>query len=279
MKYEKYEKHEKHGQQVTTVWNRLIGVVMDEVGQPCWAEDAAQAKRPPVMPDGCAALSGVEIATDPLRLVRLLRAMMNVVAPGDVAPTGEDELTQAHALALLECAIRLDDLASSPATHPGGGSTRVASVAHLAVVPSLNACREAWPAADPGWSRGWCWICGAWPVLAEVRGLERSRQLRCGRCGADWVIPWLRCVFCDEHEFRHLGELVTADDPNLRKVDTCASCGGYLKSVPTLRALTLRELLVMDADTMALDVAALGKGFERPAAMQRSSGFRLVPKT
>ena len=48
-------------------------------------------------------------------------------------------------------------------------------------------CWRRWAAAVPeGWVEPFCPICGAWPALAEVRGIERSRYFRCLRCGAGW---------------------------------------------------------------------------------------------
>src|SRR2546428_5300727 len=42
---------------------------------------------------------------------------------------------------------------------------------------------------------------------AEYTGLERTRQLRCGRCGTGWAVPALRCVFCSETDHENLGYL------------------------------------------------------------------------
>jgi hypothetical protein len=115
----------------------------------------------------------------------------------------------------------------------------------------------------------WCACCGAWPILGELRGLERARYLRCGRCANEWVAPWLQCPFCGERDHTRLGELIAEGGAEQRKVDTCATCKGYLKSVPSLTALSLGELLLVDAETLPLDVAALELGFERPAPAER----------
>src|SRR5256885_10625390 len=50
----------------------------------------------------------------------------------------------------------------------------------------------------------YCPLCGVWPVVAEYTGLERKRQLRCGRCGVGWAIPLLRCVYCDQTDHDQL---------------------------------------------------------------------------
>src|SRR5207302_1296419 len=78
----------------------------------------------------------------------------------------------------------------------------------MAAVPLLQACARGLASQIPAsWWEGYCPVCGAWPVVAEYTGLERKRQLRCGRCGTGWAIPLLRCVFCDEIEHDNLAYL------------------------------------------------------------------------
>src|SRR3989454_10374230 len=81
-----------------------------------------------------------------------------------------------------------------------------------------------------------CALPISWPVLAELRGLERTRCLRCGRCGGDWQRPWLACVYCSERDHERLGSLVIARRVEGRTVETCAGCHGHLKSLATLQA-------------------------------------------
>ena len=33
------------------------------------------------------------------------------------------------------------------------------------------------------WQQGYCPICGGWPLLAELRGIELAQYLRCAACG------------------------------------------------------------------------------------------------
>jgi hypothetical protein len=55
------------------------------------------------------------------------------------------------------------------------------------------------------------------------------------------------------------------------KLETCASCRGYLKSVATLQAIPAFDLLLEDVETVELDLVALERGYHRPD----ESGFRL----
>ena len=38
------------------------------------------------------------------------------------------------------------------------------------------------------WVEGYCPVCGSWPAFAEVRGIERTRSFRCGRCGGSGML-------------------------------------------------------------------------------------------
>jgi FdhE protein len=204
-------------------------------------------------------LHGRVLRIDVGRLESLLQRL------GEVAALRR--LSELDVLELAGAAVRQDGAAIERAAgasevDPGALET----VMNLSVWPLLQACGRQLQAQIPsGWSRGYCPVCGAWPVLAELRGLERPRCLRCGRCGADWQRPWLACVYCDERDHERLGSLVMEGQLEGRKIETCSSCHGHLKSLTTLQAIAPRELLVSDLETVELDLAARERGFRRPA--------------
>ena len=85
-------------------------------------------------------------------------------------------------------------------------------LASLIAMPMLQNCRRAWAEQVPtDWAHGYCPICGGWPALAEMRGLDGARHLRCGCCGGDWRTEWLRCPFCREGDHEKLGSLMSTD--------------------------------------------------------------------
>ncbi len=138
-------------------------------------------------------------------------------------------------------------------------------VAQMAALPLLQTCGRALAAQVPSsWWEGYCPVCGAWPTLAEFRGLERKRWLRCGRCATGWEVPWLRCPFCDETHHANLGYLAPEEGETSRKVEVCDSCKGYVKAEPTVRNLEPWEILLDDVATLPLEVAALDRGYHRP---------------
>src|SRR6266545_1343614 len=83
------------------------------------------------------------------------------------------------ALDLLEAAIRQDDARIDALATGDPSLLRV--VAQVAAVPLLRGCaRKIGSEVSTAWWEGYCPLCGAWPTLAEFRGLERKRWLRCG---------------------------------------------------------------------------------------------------
>jgi FdhE protein len=132
-------------------------------------------------------------------------------------------------------------------------------------MPLLTVCRRRLTHELPhGWSHGYCAVCGAWPAFAEVRGLERERRARCGRCAFEWRFDVLRCPYCGEREHDKLSGLIIEGDET-RRIDTCRSCGGYLKSLATLMAVPDDRVAVRDVETVELDLIAADRGFSRPA--------------
>ena len=145
-------------------------------------------------------------------------------------------------LSLFQAAVaqdveRLDDIAR------GVGDTRgiLGGLAPLIAMPLLQACRRAWTDQTPGtWPHGYCPTCGAWPTLAEIRGLDGARHLRCRCCGGDWATEWLRCPFCGERDHTQLGSLISAEGLEREKIEVCDRCDGYLKTITTFAPIRAR---------------------------------------
>ena len=199
---------------------------------------------------------------------------------GDRSPRrgGYDLGAPLDARAFLEAAVnadgdRLEALARSLDIDPDA----LAAVAALAVMPLLQALRRRFgPAIDPRWDEGCCPICGGWPHLAEQRGLERVRRLRCARCGGDWAQPGVRCPYCGAIGHESRAALVSEQDGEARKVETCSACRGYLKSVSTLHAWAGDEVALIDLATVDLDLVALEREYERPEPRRLEPGVRVI---
>jgi FdhE protein len=214
-------------------------------------------------------LHGGILKVDGRQVHGLLLRLISIAASGDLsggATLGRYRPGKADAVALLTAAVR-QQLAELGTMADTAGVDRGAltSIAHLVAFPLLQACGRMLEDQVPQfWSHGYCPICAAWPILAERRGLDRTRRMRCGRCGGEWELQWLSCVYCGEREHERLGSLVPEGSGETLKVETCASCKGYLKSVATLQGIAPFELLLQDLETVELDLIALEWGFGRP---------------
>ena len=156
------------------------------------------------------------------------------------------------------------------ATHRGVAPDLLWLVAELAVSPYVHALQRSLfastdatlAAALAAWDRGYCPACGSWPALAEVAASHRV--LRCSFCAAAWEMNRYACVYCGED-----GETFVTAAPNEERVDRrlelCNACGGYLKTVDVPELSPFPLLAIADMETMELDLAAMERGFGRPA--------------
>ena len=244
------------------VWLRLVAAAFAESEDRGVWETAAPvpaADRPARAP----LLHRARFTVAPRAARRWVRRLFALAAPGleAVDPRRFD------ATALLEAAVCQDDARVDALAGTAGDATTPALrvVAQLSVLPLLQACGRKLASDVPAtWWEGYCPLCGAWPFLAEFRGLERKRWLRCGRCGTGWQLAWLRCPFCDETRHEQLGYLAPEEGEASRKAEVCHTCRGYVKAEATVRALRPWEVWLEDLATVPLDVAALDRGFHRP---------------
>ena len=236
------------------VWLDLLELALGESRDGAGWQDAAPPP-PPQRPVKTPLLFRAHLTVDRRTARRYVHRLLE---------RAELRLPRLDVAAFLEAAVcqddgRIDALAAGGDPHP------VRVVAQMAVLPLLQACAHATGLeAPPSWWEGYCPVCGAWPALAEFRGLERKRWLRCGRCGSGWEREWLRCPFCDEQSHEQLGYLAPEEGEATRKVEVCDSCKGYLKAHATVSALPPCAVLLEDLTTVPLDVAALDRGYRRP---------------
>ena len=151
----------------------------------------------------------------------------------------------------------------SRAQSAGLDAELTATVLRLTLFPTLSHVAAAvapWRSVVR-WAHGSCPTCGSWPLLAEIRGLEQMRYLRCGLCAAEWEFPRLECPFCATRDHKLLGYFHVEGEEAKYRVATCDGCRGYVKTASTLAALSGPQLLVMDLATMHLDLAAVDRGY------------------
>jgi FdhE protein len=259
-------------------WLELLRVTVRAGAEPGW-DDALAADPPgPACAPGTPLLQGRLLELDGRR-VQVLAQRIGI-ASGERAGLANYRPSSSESLELLSAALRqdaaaLERLAEAAGVDAGG----LGAVAHLVAWPLLQACGRRLREQIPSdWQQGFCPVCGAWPTVAELRGLERTRWLRCGWCAAGWPLPWLWCPFCGEHRHERLGCLVPEARQDTRKVETCLECRGYLKTLTTLEAMTPLAVLLADLETVELDLAARERGWLRPPGPGHALELGIVPR-
>jgi FdhE protein len=253
-------------------WLGVVASVAPELEDSRW--DVAVAPAAPAG-DDLPLFAQTPVVPDARLLRELLRTLRRAALRNEVPallPWNEALDSERDALAVFRAAIAMDPAAlAALAARAGIEAGAFAELAALVPIPCLHACRRAWSDAIPrGWSEGYCPICGAWPAFAEACGIERSRYLRCGRCGSAWQSLVLRCVFCGTTDHERLGAL-RIDEPKERMgVEVCCACGGYLKAGSALGLTPAHQVMLVDLASVDLDIAAAMRDYQRP----RGVGFR-----
>jgi FdhE protein len=251
---------------------RLQAEALRAAADPAWGEGLPEFSRERLA-DGIPLLHGAVLPVDSGRVKELLERLASLAdrsgAEGARAVQRALGRQAFDPLALLEAAIAQEsERLAVIAQHAALDLGVLATLAHVATLPLLQACgRRAAPLlGGVPWDSGCCPVCAAWPTLAELRGLERKRWLRCGRCGAGWTFPDYACVFCANTDFRTQGYLAPEAEREARRAVTCDRCRGYLKTFATIRPVPPAEIGVQDLATLELDVAALEHDYVRPEA-------------
>jgi FdhE protein len=263
-------------------WQPWLAVIERVVHE---SKDSRWQAYVPVRPTAASAnipiLTGATIFVDTNETLRWFEKLLRL--SGAVASAEAIELRRLdrgmlrnHVLELLQASIcqsgrRIEDLALAL----NADVKALRAVTDLAALPLLHACRRRWSGlVSDGISQGYCPICGAWPALAEEQGIERSRKLRCGRCGTGWYGECLRCPYCEMIEHHQLTSLVQANG-GTQRIDGCKRCHGYLKTFTVLQGSAPEAVLLDDLATVDLDIAALNAGYVRPANPGYDPGVRV----
>ena len=254
-------------------WVDVMRRAFERAGDPAWSAVSVMGGADAHAPW----LAGARVELGHRLAARWLRDLLDLARRGTTAGSAPPRGAAVDAAAFLRAAVELDLAALDAVAGAAGLDSGLArALAHPAALPLLTSCASrAGTDARPGWDRGYCPVCGAWPALAELRGLEASRRLRCARCGADWATAWLACVYCGNDDHRELAGLVSEAAGGMRRVDTCTRCRGYLKSVTTLTARSHAEVVIEDMQTVPYDVSAIGEGASRPAGLGAPLGIDL----
>ena len=260
------------------IWLELLGEVERSVASHesrVASRGSAAGHEPRVATSpGTPLLHGCTIEADGAELQRQIGRLATTASALERGTSlGQYRPSTREAVRLVGAAVMQDgEEIAAVAAAQGLDADALSSVSHLAALPLLRSSGRALQERIPQhWQLGYCPVCAAWPILAERRGLDRSRRLRCGRCAAEWEVQWLCCIYCGEREHDRLGFLQPDTGGEMLRVETCATCRGYLKSLASLQGFPAFELLLQDLETIEFDLVALDRGYHRPL----KSGFAL----
>jgi FdhE protein len=251
-------------------WRPWLAVVEEilRAGRSGW--DAAVPSPVRLNEAGLPLLAGATVSVDARSVSRLLKQLVRVAARAgtsqlaslEAALTRDVDVVKLFNASLWQDTRSIATLAALTPAHPDAFQAVVA----LLAVPFLHACNRLWAEAIPeAWIHGYCPVCGSWPAFAEVRGIERRRYYRCGRCGGEWHASALSCPYCATIDHQDLVALVPANGSGSRgAIDACTRCLGYVKTFTTLQGCSPDAVMLEDLATVALDVAALEHGYVRP---------------
>jgi FdhE protein len=251
-------------------WEPWLGIV-EEVLQDAAVQTWADAVPDVVAGSGAAPrLAGATVSIPRNAVRRLLDRLVRKASNSGTAEMATLARTPAANLDVLDlfgAALCQDvDRIARAASACGADADAFHAVVALLPVPFLQACNRCWgPTIPEDWIEPYCPMCGSWPAFAEVRGIERSRYYRCGRCGSEWRAHGLSCPYCATTDHRDLVALVPDRPGTSAVVDTCTRCLGYVKTFNRLQGCPAPAVMLEDLGGAALDVAALEQGYSRPA--------------
>lgn len=261
-----------------TPWLAVVDEIVAESGADAWEAAVPENVqfRPPEP-----ILAGATISLPVAAVSSLMKRLLRTAARSGSAKMASLESMakpEPDALKLFEAAIRQDArYIEETATAAGADAEAFHAVVMLAPVPLLQACRARWASLLAGdWDEGYCPICGSWPAFVEVRGIERTRCCRCGRCGAAWHTPGLRCLYCGNADHADLATFVNDRAGAQPVADVCRRCLGYMKTLTRLLGCPPASVMLDDLATIEIDIAAVNEGYSRPAGAGRALEMTVI---
>ncbi|HEU4343120.1 MAG TPA: formate dehydrogenase accessory protein FdhE [Candidatus Binatia bacterium] len=260
-------------------WLAVIQATLRETADPKW--DATVPDCAETLESKVPLLAGAVIALETSRLRRWTEQLMTTASRGGTEKmvTLKRALREtADTLTLFKASLRQDESGLKQiALRSGADPEAFQAVIALLPVPFLHACNRRWAHSLPkGWVEGYCPVCGAWPAVAEIRGIERGRYFRCGRCAGEWQVNCLVCAYCGMTDHEQLVSLVPEKGGNTRVIEACKRCLGYVKAFTTLQASPAAKVMLDDLVSVDLDIAALEQGYKRPQGLGYSFDVTLL---
>lgn len=248
-------------------WLAVVEEVVGETTSSRW--EAAVPDRGETQHNATPVLSGATLAMDASAVRRLLGRLIRIASRSGTERLAALEpalRADVDILALFRASLCQDSKSiAGIAAASGADAEALQGVVALLALPFLHACNRRWaPSIRESWVEGYCPVCGSWPAFAEVRGIERRRYFRCGRCGGEWHAHMLHCAYCTNTNHDELAALVPDKAGAHGVIEACRRCFGYVKTFTRLQGCPPGTVMLDDLGSVDLDVAALEQGYTRP---------------
>jgi FdhE protein len=251
-------------------WLAVLQLILGEIGDSKWdasvpVEVGPQQSKVPL-------LARAALGIDPSALGRMFDRLVRIASQSGTAKMATLQAiayAKMDVLTIFRASLNHDrEGMKEMASDVGVDPEAFHAVGALVSIPFLQACNRALARSIAvSWTEGYCPLCGAWPAFAEVRGIERSRYFRCGRCGAGWQAHCLFCPYCSMTDHKELASLVPEQNGAKSVIDACNRCLGYVKAFTKLQGSPPANVMVDDLATVDLDIAALEQGYRRPEGL------------
>src|SRR5258705_1136318 len=262
-------------------WLAVVQEILDEIFNPVW--DTVVPVRTEPQQRKIPLLTGMTLVLEQGLVRRLLEQLIRVASVNGtpkMATLKSALRADFDILSLFKASLCNDsDHFKELGTVLGSDAAALQAVTDLVPLPALHACNRRWQQSiSENWTEGFCPVCGAWPAFAEVRGIERSRYFRCGRCGGGWQAQCLFCPYCAMTDHNELVSLVPEKGGSNSVIDACKRCLGYVKTFTTLQGSPPVKIMIDDLASVGLDIVAVEQGYRRPEGAGYSLDVVIVGK-
>lgn len=157
----------------------------------------------------------------------------------------------------------LDETARELSVGPGILSFAVGQLLKPFVEKRAESIREKLNELE--WFKGYCPVCGSWPMISFLIGEEGKRWLKCSFCGNEWTFIRTACPFCENDDSESL-EYFYSEDRKSERIEVCHKCKVYIVSMDLRQREEETVTEVAPLGLMYLDILAQQEGF-RPGAV------------
>jgi FdhE protein len=262
-------------------WLVVVDEILREAGSPAWEAAVPVASQAQLTAVPLLAGTTLTLEAGLVRRLfeRLIRTASRAGTPKMSSLKGALNAELEWAPLFTASLCQDSDWMNESAAVSGADAEALHAVIALLPVPFLQACNRRWASSiSKSWVEGYCPVCGSLPAFAEVRGIERNRYFRCGRCGGEWHARALHCPYCAMNDHDELVSLVPEKGGTNAVIDACQRCRGYVKTFTRLQGCPPGAVMLEDLASVDLDVAAIEHGFARPPGPGHGLGITVTDK-